>query len=347
MSEEMRLHIDSWGGSSISFTTQSCDGTTEPSVVLKATTKSGNTLVTDLEPLISHIGGTVETKLVPAGDFEPVTIYDMSDTPPETFPAVAYFPSELNALLSFDTMEHVSVVLDDNSIVGVVPSSYSWYESPSFILLFYLFPSSDDNQPFLLSNISGFNPSSAPIPYVFSYSTIQELLDAGGTLPLNILAVDSATQLPAIVDDFPVQYYLHVELCEAQNGACYRFTVLTGAVENKPVLHLEPSCDTDIDLMPAIGDSLTSVSASFSCSGIPTDISSGYAAHIYYSDDNSTIYDEYINNITQAPLVLHIPSGCTSIFVEFYGDLYYSFSIDLSTAHIGEVHCVTGGGMPE
>jgi hypothetical protein len=246
------------------------EATTEKELTLDLV--SGDNRV-DMKPLLEHIGGKVETTLVPTSDFEPVTIYSYSGPRPETFPAVAYPSNGLNFLFDFDAMESVPFALDGNSVVGIVPSSYSWYESPSFIFSFYLF-SSIDADPLTLSNISGFDPS-ASFPYIFSYSTIQELLDAGGTLPLNVLTAGTP---PEVVDDFPVQYYLHVELCEAQDGACYRFTVLTGAAETKTVLHLEPSCDTDIDLSPITDSMITEVSGEVLCNG---------AAHTLYDNTSS------------------------------------------------------------
>ena len=317
---------------------------------LVVTKESGLETRVDLKPLLGSVGGKVETKLVSQGAFETVTLYDIQtfnpSAPDIVFPAVFSSGSASEAGLydptaSFPPPEMLPLTLDGDSVVCEVPSSYSWYESPAVLAFFLMAPDANVSSPadlLILSNISGIDTTTQTV--IFSFNTVQELFDAGGTLPLNVLTNGG---LPEVVDDFPVQYYLHVELCEAQDGACYRFTVLTGAGETKTVLHLEPSCDTDIDLTPVI---TKGVSGELVCP-VPYPLNSMYFSRISCYDANK----QYIgvcdlvdrqNNTLSATLLPGTAYLTVSMARSWAGSSIITWNTSLVGATVGSTTCVDG-----
>ncbi len=223
------------------------DAVTEEVLTAKIYGKDGSgetTSSVDVSPLLNYIGGKVEK--VTAGDSEMLSLVD-PDNPGVEPPF--YFCHELPFFSSNGSGFPTVSVFSDGVLTVSFPASSP--EPEAFIPIFYY---GDPSDPGL---VYGKMDSSTGMPARFPLETAL----AG---PLMLDELDLSSNSPAPTGN---TVSLITERVEGDVPA-YRFTLYSGSVEIKKVLHLYPSCDNAIDLSGLIRDITDYQGATSSASGV-------------------------------------------------------------------------------
>lgn len=219
------------------FTTGELDVT---ETVLTADLVSGENRV-DMKPLLEHIGGKVQEVMDP----DKATIVPIAgqNKAGMVFDDGTGFATQQDMCDWTNEIDPDEIIADDESVT-------CYYETlPSYVSLWNWFVDSAQD--------------AVDTTYYCTIANWDTCTDINTSVAAMMQAPVELTCLNDDDDiiDCPQKIYVQCEQVEDEHGIGLKFTFLQGATKN--VLCLEPSCDSCIDLSPAIGDSLVKVEGSF------------------------------------------------------------------------------------
>ena len=278
--------------------------TTEGTEGLKAdlvlTDTGGNETRVDMKPLLSHVGGEVKDVVV-GNESVPLIGADEEETYAGfVIDAMFAWSSAANFCTDESDVNAVSTVTHD----GVVDICY---DSTPVAFEFDIYRVNDAGQEIESGVLyTTFGSDECSGDEASSHSLIESYIAAGSEgLPLYRIEGWnwSASELSDIC--------LVVTPLEGEN--CYRFSVVQAQIAQR--LCLEPSCDPCIDLTPAIGDAITSVSGTVSCGATVTPFEAGAFIDGEYSDaSNNTISGIRESVSSNAQVTFELPQGTATLF---------------------------------
>lgn len=287
----------------------------------------------DMKPLLAHIGGTVQN--MPVGEVTSIPVLG-NDAEPSTAEPGFYVQSDDHMIYIVGVSDTDGLSYETTVAEGKV-TVCTYEQIKSIGMSFYYFDKPNTAPQYSYYLVA--DPVSGA-PY-----DMQDILDAGDE-GVELLAASGTAFPPVFVSDAPSvrirATYTHVSDDVEPGGGeirgalravaypdCYTFELFGQAFAL--ALCLAPSCDPCIDLTPAIGDAITSVSGTVSCDGTVTPFEDGAYINGEYSDaSNNVIYGISESVSSNAQVTFELPQGTATLFPEVWiadpNDSHMSYS---------------------
>ena len=294
------------GNSSYTFTFTVGDADTTESVLtttdLVLTDTGGNETRVDMKPLLAHIGGTVQN--MPVGGVTSIPVLGTEeDVESSTVEPGFYVHSGNNEIYIVGVSDTTGLSYEATIAEGKVSVCTSEQIKSIGVFFSYFDNPNPDSEYFYVLIAEG----SAPYD-------MQDILDAGDE-GVELSAFPDMSSFAPIPDAPPVRIratYTHVSDA-VDYPDCYTFELFGQAFAL--ALCLAPSCDPCIDLTPAIGDAITSVSGTVSCGVTVTPFEGGAYINGEYSDaSDNVIYGISESVSSNAQVTFELPQGTATLF---------------------------------
>ena len=292
------------GNSSYTFTfTVHTSAETTLTTDLVVTNSDGTEQRVDMKPLLAHVGGEVKDVVV-GSESVPLIGYADEENYVGFYIDNVYFSAENFCEQQSSACNVVTETTHDGVVdicLDAVPVTFE-------LEIYRINADGQEAEPNIVYTTYGSDECSGG--EVSSHSLIESYIAAGSAgLPL-YRTTWSWSITPELSD-----VRLVITPLEGEN--CYRLSIIQEQVAQR--LCLEPSCDPCIDLTPAIGDAITSISGTVSCGVTVIPFEGGAYINGEYSDaSNNVIYGISESVSSNAQVTFELPQGTATLFPEVW-----------------------------
>ena len=284
------------------FTVHTSDETTF-TTDLVVTNSDGTEQRVDMKPLLAHVGGEVKDVVVGSESVPLIGYADEENYVGFYIDNVYFSTGNFCAQQSF-----ACNVVTETTHDGVVDICLDAVPVTFQLDIYRINADGQEAEPNIVYTTYGSDECSGG--EASSHSLIESYI-AAGSAGLPLYRTNWSWSITPELSDVR----LVVTPLEGEN--CYRLSIIQEQVAQR--LCLEPSCDPCIDLTPAIGDAITSISGTVSCGVTVIPFEGGAYINGEYSDaSNNVIYGISESVSSNAQVTFELPQGTATLFPEVW-----------------------------